>query len=745
MRLAPSSRAPLALAIALAFPLSAHALAAEPAPAAAGADSGADASKKSRKLKTVEVVGELSPSSTSPKYTQPLLDTPQTVTIIPSAIYEAQAQTTLRDALRNTPGITIQAGEGGAAPGDNVYVRGFTARNDVSIDGVRDPGVVSRDLFNVDQIEVAKGPASAITGRGSTGGAINLATKMARLDEFTRVDLTAGTDAYGRATLDHDRTVGETGAVRINLMWQNAGVPGRDEVERRSWGLAPSFALGLGTDTRFYLNLVHAQQDNLPDYGLPVVLPANVSAGSTIADLDWSNFYGLLARDREEVRTDSATFIFEHDFNDHVSLRSLTRAGRNDRDAIVTAPRAAANATQGTGFDPAIPQVRRNDMKSQDRGDAILAHQTSISASWMAGRVKHDLVAGVELAREKQDSYTRVEASGLLPPVADLFDPDPRQPYDSAVRRNGAATHARGDTMALFAFDTLSFNEHWLVSGGLRWERFDVDFTSIATPAAPATAGVETDFTRSDDMLSWRAGLVYKPVATGSLYLAAGSSFNPVADGNQGIVLGASGANDSALGPEKSRTVELGLKWEWFGGRLNFSGAVFDAQKTNARANDGLGNTVLAGNQRIQGVELGMAGEIRRGWNVFAGYAYMDSEITESPNPLEQDRELAFVPRNTFNLWTSYATGPWSFGAGAQFTDSYFVSSVNPTPAQAAMRDFTRYWLFSAMAGYRVNETVSLQLNATNLADERYVERALTGHFSPGPGRAILLGLHLDL
>lgn len=733
----PSFRAaPLAAAVlaALALPGPAHA-----------ADAEADAPKRAKELEKVEVVGERAPSATSPKYTQPVLDTPQTLVIIPSNVYEAQAQTTLRDALRNTPGITIQAGEGGGAPGDNVYVRGFTARNDISIDGVRDPGVVSRDLFNIEQIEVAKGPASAITGRGSTGGAINLASKMARADEFTRIDATVGTDDYGRATLDANREFGESGGARLNLMWQDMGVPGRDAVERSSWGIAPSFAFGLGTPTRFYLNLIHAEQDNIPDNGIPVVLPANVPAGTTAVDLDWSNFYGLLDRDYEKVDSDSATFIVEHDASPTLTLRSLTRWSTNDRDAIVTSPRFAANAGQGTGYDPSIPQIRRNDMKSQDREDAIVAHQTSLSGQWQTGSVKHDVVMGVELSREEQDSYARAEVSGILPPMADLYDPDPNQPYASVIARTGAQTHARGDTMALFAFDTLAFGEQWLLSGGLRWERFDVDYTTVAAPVAPATQGLASRFERSDDMLSWRAGVVYKPVPAGSIYLAVGTSFNPVADGAQGIVLGGSGVNNAALDPEKSRTVELGTKWEMLDRKLAFTAALFGSEKTNARATDALGNTVLAGNQQINGVELSLSGELARGWQVFAGYAFMDSEITESPNALEVERELAYVPRNTFNLWSSYSVGKLSFGAGAQFTDSYFFAATAPTAAVSALKDYTRYWLFNAMASYQVSDSVSLQLNATNLTDERYIERGYTGHFSPGAGRAVLLGLHLDL
>jgi catecholate siderophore receptor len=229
------------------------------------------------------------------------------------------------------------------------------------------------------------------------------------------------------------------------------------------------------------------------------------------------------------------------------------------------------------------------------------------------------------------------------------------------------------------------------------------------------------------------------------LYFAAGTSFNPSADGGQGLVLGGSGVNSALLEPEESRTVELGTKWLFLGGKLSFNAALFESEKTNARATDPLGNTVLAGDQEIQGVELGLAGNITEHWQAFAGYAYMDSQVQESPNPLEQDRELAYVPRNTFNLWTSYAIGDITLGAGAQYTDTYFFTSTIPPATALALQPYTEYWLFNAMASWRVNETVSLQLNATNLTDEKYIERGYNAHFTPGQGRAILLGVHLDL
>ena len=453
---------------------------------------------------------------------------------------------------------------------------------------MRDPGVVSRDLFNIEQIEVAKGPASAITGRGSTGGAINLASKMARAGDFARLDATAGTDNYARGTFDLSTDVGEHSAFRLNGMWQHADVPGRDVAERNSWGIAPSFAFGLGSATRVWLNAIHVSQDNVPDYGLPVTLPASVPAGTTPADLDWSNFYGLRDRDYEKVESSSGTIIIEHDFSETLSLRNLTRYGVNDRDAIVTAPRAATLASQGTGWLPGMPQIRRNDMKSQDREDAIFANQTSLSVAFDTGAVRHDFVAGVELSREKQDSYARAEFSTTPPPFADLFDPDPSQTYPTSdIRRNGASTHAEADTVAVFAFDTLHLNDQWQLSGGLRWERFDVDYLNIAVrcrrrPAASRPASIAAT-TCSAGAPAWSTS---RPATARSTWRSAPPSIRPPTATRASCWAAAASTaprwNRSARAPSNSAPSGSSCV-----GRLNFTGALFQSEKTNARATDG--------------------------------------------------------------------------------------------------------------------------------------------------------------
>lgn len=714
------------------------------------ADAGEGSRTETTKLDSYVVEDHKADRLSSPKFTQPLRDTPQTVVVIPSSVYTEQAATSLRDVLRNTPGITFQAGEGGNAPGDNLFIRGFGARNDVFIDGVRDPGVLARDTFNTEQVEIAKGPSSATSGRGSTGGSVNLVTKKPHLGDATQLTATAGSADYRRATLDTNQELAASPikgtALRLNAVWTDAGVAGRDVVENKSWGVAPSLALGLGTPTSLTLAYSHLSQDNIPDYGLPGTLPAVALAeGKTIEDLDWSNFYGLRSRDYEKIETDAVSAIAEHVFNPDVSLRNTARYGRNTRDAVVTPPRAAtaANAATDPGYDATQAQIRRTDTKYQDRRDQILANQTNLTARFATGAIRHAVTAGLEVSREDQKSFGKTDtyANGR-PPVTDLYHPNPDDAYTPDIVATGASTHAVADSGAVYAFDTLQLAPRWELSGGARWERFDVAYESV--PATSAGTPVQ-HYDRTDDMLSWRAGLVFKPAPAGSLYAGYGTSFNPSADAGQGLALAGSGTTSASLAPEKSTSAEVGAKWDFLGGRLAATAALFRTEKTNAKTTDSAGNTVLAGEQRVDGAELGLSGRLTDDWSVFGGYAYMDGTVDTSGVAVQTDAALQYVPKQTANLWTTYRL-PHGFtlGAGAQFTDGYFYAlptATAPAPAQGAG---TRYWLFNAMASYEVNRHLTLRVNVSNLADERYIDRGYGGHVIPGAGRTVLASATLS-
>ncbi|HEY0550899.1 MAG TPA: TonB-dependent siderophore receptor [Verrucomicrobiae bacterium] len=680
----------------------------------------------------------------SPRYTEPLRDVPQTITVVPRAVMEQQNATTLRDVLRNVPGISYQAGEGGVPAGDNLSIRGFSARTDIFVDGVRDFGGYSRDSFNFEQVEVVKGPASSYAGRGSTGGSINLISKAPQLDPFYAGSFGVGTEDYKRFTLDVNQPIAkspvEGTAVRLNALWTESGMAGRDVVQDERWGIAPSVSFGLGTPTRIALSYFHLEQDNLPGYGIPWV-PAHTNDflrkySNEAPPVDFRNFYGLKS-DFEKVRTDIPTALIEHDFNEHLTLRNLTRFGRTDRDSVYTSPRFA-DLAPGAAVVYGRPINRQ--FQSRDQADTIFANHTDVTTKFDTWHFDHTVVTSLEYAHESSDNHPRAVFTNGVPilggtaptaPFADLFNPNPNAQRFGPIRRTGVNSF-ESDSVALSLFDTIKFDEHWQLQGGVRWDHFDAKYVSW-------TNGVRhmDPLERADDEVTWWAGLVYKPVKAGSIYAAYGTSFNPAGEGLT-FASGATAVNNFKTDPETSQTFEIGTKWDLFDNRLGLAFAVYRTEKTNARTEDPADpndTIVLDGEQRVDGLEISVAGRITEQWQVFGGYALNISEVTKSKNPDEKGNELMNVPENTFTLWTTYDL-PWNLqiGGGAQYMDSRFSSTLG-----ASRREAPSYVTFDAMAAWNVNKNFTLRLNVSNLADEEYIDRVGGGHFIPGAGRSATL------
>lgn len=650
------------------------------------------------------------------KIAVPLLDTPQTITIIPQSIIQARNATTLRDALRNTSGITFQAGEGGGGlPGDqNFSMRGFNSRSSLFADGIRDPGSYARDTFFIQQVEVAKGPAAVLGGRGATGGLVNQVTKTPHADSTSDFDVSAGTDDYVRATMDLNQPFGGSMAGRLNLMYDDGDVPGRDVVETSRWGVAPSFAWGLGTDTGLTLSYLHIEQDNVPDYGLPWNTPAGNDTG---LDLDFSNFYGLIDYDFEDIDTDSLTGRLTHEFNEDVRVEATARWLDTLRDSAITAPR---------------PPNRQLQQRRQ--GNELLALQTNVLAGLDWGGVSHTVVTGVEISREDTDNRNQAQATNQ-PPILDVENPDPsEQPLGPMPENvgNPGPSDARVDTLALYVFDNIALTERWEINGGVRWENYDVDYQLLNLSTTELTR-----LSSDGDEFSWQAGVVYKPMSNMSVYAAIGTSFEPAFDAAaSGVALSElpTQATDPNLDPEESRNYEVGAKWQTEDAGLQLTAAIFRTEKFNARTRTTTDDVfTLDGEQQVTGAELSLIGNLTERWSAFAGYVYMDSEYKASANPLEQGHVLVFTPENTFNFWTTYTLPVGlELGVGGQFMDSVYrnVTSTAEVPS---------YWLFDAMATYPLTDTITLQLNASNLADEEYIDRVGGGHFVPGPGRRVTL------
>lgn len=645
----------------------------------------------------------------SPKYTQPLLDTPQTVTVISKEVMEEQGATTLRDVLKNVPGLTITAGEGGNPAGDNLTLRGFSARNDIFVDGVRDISPQARDPFNLEQVDVVKGPGSVYTGRGSTGGSINLLNKTPGLKRAFSGTLDFGTDRTRRATADINLPIGDSVGLRLNLLDHHSGVAGRDIVKFDRWGVAPSLTFGLGKPTRFTVSYYKLKQNNISDYGIPWVPATNnalVEFRDRPAPVPRNTFYGLRNRDFEKLNSDLVTLKFEHDFNDALSLRNQFRFANSSRDSIATPPRFANNNSTAIN----------RELRSWQTEDKVWDNQTDLLARFNTGSVEHALVTGTDFTRENNVRNTRTAPNMLTT----LFDPNPDDLFTGTITQSPITGDVTANSQAFYVFDTAKLGQRWELNGGLRWDRFAAD--GITTTGAPVS--------RVDRMLSGRAGVVFKPAQRGSIYASYGTSLNPSLEG-----LSYNTAN-TVIDPEKTYTVEAGSKWDFFGGRMLLSGAVFRVEKQNARTPGVLPGDppqVLEGKQRVDGVELSVEGNITRAWQVLAGYTFLDSTTVDSNVPAEIGKELVNTPPNSFNVWSTYRLpSGMHFGGGARFVDRRFGNTINTRVVDA-------YWTFDAMASYPLTDHIDLKLNLYNLTDKFYFDRIGGGHIVPGPGRAAML------
>ncbi len=667
---------------------------------------------------SIDVAGSVE-QVTSPKYTEPLRDTPQSISVVPREILQQQGVTTLRDTLRNVAGISLAAGEGGAQ-GDNLTIRGFTARNDLFIDGMRDFGSYYRDPFNLEEVEVLQGPSSVTFGRGSTGGVVNQETKTPGLNRFISGDAVFGTDLTRRVTLDINTPVPQLGsgaAFRLNLMGDINDVAERDVAENRRFGIAPSLSLGLGTPTRWTFTYLHQTADDNPDYGIPWYFNGP-------APVDRQNYYGF--RDGNYLRTydDIGTARVEHDFNKHLTLRNQTRYANYVRDVLITEAQLPSTVTLATPLD-AI-SVTRHEI-GVNSTETFLDTQFDLVADFETGPIRHKLLTGVEAGRETSDP-TRPTYSNV--PVTSLLNPDPDQALSGTVAITSKVDTV-ADSVSTYALDTAQFGRHWELTGGIRWDRFHTDYTQSIAPVSA--------FERVDQMPTWRAALVYKPITIGSLYVSAGTSFNPSAES---LSLTAGNAD---LPPEKNRSYEAGTKWDLKSGRFTLRSALFRTEKTNARETSPTNSllVVLGGNQRVDGVQFEARGRLTSRWEILDSYAYLKSEVTSSVfYPGAVRYPLANVPRQTFNFWNYYhLPHHLDVGAGGNYVSSRNASSTVPLdPATGLVKQVPGYWVFNASASYPLTEHVSLQANVYNLANRYYYDELHPAHIVLGPGRSALIG-----
>ena len=687
------------------------------------------------------------------KYTQPLVDTPQTVSVIKKELLKDQGATTLAEALRNTPGVTMQLGENGnTASGDTFYMRGFSTESSIFVDGVRDMGAITRDTFNIEQVEVVKGSGAAEVGRGISSGFINTETKLPHSKDSREVGVSFNTAEQKRVTADINQTLDKQSALRLNLMWQDGGVESRDVIENNSYAVAPSFAYGLGTDTRFYLYSQHVRQDNIPDGGLPTIgmdgyqravvatgnnatTAAQAAALNKAGKVDRDNFYGS-ANDHEDVEADTVTLKVEHDLDATTSIQNISRYGKTTMDRVLT---GVGNVNAVNPDDQSTWTVSLS-RQGVDRENTLIANQTNLKSTVNLAGFESDIVAGVELLKEEQIART-LSVVGTQA-AANLYRPNPNAVFN-ALNPTGAYTDGSTETIALYVLDTLKLSDQLQLSAGVRADRYKTQTSGVTVSTSNGqTTRKPVDVKDSDTLLSWRVGGLFKPTVDSSVYVNYAKSLTPPGGNNFVLSSDPTSANNYAnspnVDPQETKTLELGTKWDVLNKKLGLSASIYRTINENEVTQDAsTGNYFQQGKTQVEGIELGAAGQLTANWQINAGLAMMDTEaqnkVSRSVNAttgvvtITETANVRWSPDLTATVWSDYTWQQFKLGAGVRYvSDQKRVvskSTVNgvldTTPAN--MPEIPAYWVADAAVSYTVNKQATVALNLYNLFDEEYI------------------------
>jgi catecholate siderophore receptor len=642
-------------------------------------------------------------------------DTSQSVDAIDKKELAEQNLALVQDALRNVPGITLNAGEGGAH-GDSVNLRGLSIPNSFFLDGVRDIGQYQRDLFNAEAISVLLGPASAVFGRGSTAGVINSISKQPLLTPLAAISVSGGMADYARVTTDFNLPLSDTAAARLALMDQHNGVVDRDQVVYRRYGLAPTLALGIGTPTRLTLSYFKEEEDNRPDYGIPFIdgAPAAVPRG---------NYYGLANYDRTRTNTNIGTLRFEHDIGDDVTVSDSARYGNYGFEYLVSAPFLGNDfvAPPPPGTPYADIDVSR-DQPSSAGTTSLAINRTDVTAKLDLGGVKTVLTTGLEVSREA--SNVSRYANGLDDiPATPLLHPDgygvPPTPLTTYSNPKG-----RGEDISAYVLDRIELGEHWDVDAGLRWDHFATRFSEGHTG---------TGFERTDTFLSPRAALIFKPDDAQRYFLSYGTSYDPAVEY---LIIAPS---DQSLSPEKTANIELGAKVKVLNGKAEVTGSLFETRVANARNSDPDDPTIQGApfDQRVRGVEVGLNGYLSDEWEIAAHYTHLEDKITATSDLDALGKTAPNIPADALNVWTSVEpTEAWTLGGGMTAVSHRYADTANTASVPA-------YVFFNAMTSYTVNAHLKLQLNLNNVTNKLYFTGVYysgveENHAVPSPGRTLI-------
>ena len=726
-------------------------------------------------LGTVEVVDFRGTQMFSPKYSCDLQDTPRLITILNNDLLEEQGAVSLKDALKNIPGISLQAGEGNPPAGDQFKLRGFNARDDIKVNGVRDLGNYFRDPFYVDQIEVVKGPNSTFSGRGSAGGTVNFVTKQPFERDFNRLELSLGTDSYYRGTMDMNKRLSDMSAVRVNLMGHKADIPGRDIAEEERYGLYAAYTWGLQGPTRITADFLHMRLDDLPDAGLPT--DRNNALG-TLSGIEtrmapgvrYSNFYGH-TNDRKKVDVDQFGLAIQHAFKGGPTLKNQLRLSQVHNDGWVSSPRISVAANPG-GLNPdaltcsVANPCARGETKPRDQKDTGFNNQLDLLFNFNTGTIAHDLVVGLELARDTYENQRKRDTRGpwtsLYNPTARVLGPHTVININNVPLLFGLPVHdgtmytLKTRETALYLLDTMKLTPQWELNAGLRWDKVK----ATATRRGHSNPANNTTHEREDDELSHSLGLVYKLTPATSLYAAYGNAYVMSANFDRNSVqLAGGGATEAIVGPgfntppEQMKSYELGVKATVAAG-LDLGAAIFRTDVTNGRLpGQAPGFSPLPDNKyHIDGFELLAAGKLTERWQLYAGYTWLTNKITAAPGAgiheaYVKSQKLGGTPKHSVSLFTLYDLTPqFTVGGGLNHVGSV-TSGVDPVAGDTTYTvRIPSYTVVDLYAAYKFTPKTQVRLNLNNAFNKKYISQLAEGGAQgiPGKARQLIMTLRHD-
>lgn len=679
-------------------------------------------------------------TTTIGKGQQELRDIPQSITVVTERLIDDRNLDTLKEALKNTAGISFQAAEGAE---EDIRLRGFSLQStgDIFIDGMRDPAFYERDSFDWDRLEVLRGSASMLFGRGSTGGAVNQVTKRPVLVDRNEVAVTVGSGSFVRTLGDFNLKTGENAALRLNAMVNRADLSG---VDIDKYGIAPKFRWGIGTRNEFEVGLYHLKNDNGIHYGLPWLTPGPNRGGDYLWPTDPENYYGM-ASDYAKTGTTQGNFTHLWRIDTDAELRTAVRVARYERDQRASAIRFA-NATlqpdrlavTSDTFSDATVLTRGTNNKIMNMDTRYLQSDYSGKHQWWG--LKHSVQSGVDLADEDFENFAATVPAGvsLTKPTTTVGSPDDGAKIAESLRQLSRNRTFDAQAFGVYVQDLVQVAPAWKLLGGLRWDRFEGEYHNISVAAAgnnPCSVTPATRISRTDSLLSNRFGVLYQPTRHQSYHLSYGTSFNTSGDTYQ------YDAGNAKVDPEKSRNIELGAKLDSESGRLTTRFALFHSTKYNERNRDAdtvnACNYVLSGKRHAAGLEFDVAGRITPLWEVFVSYSWIPiAKVDESSGAGGAEPEGSrpgLTPRHTASLWTTYRLAPqWRLGGGLTAR-----SKDKPVGLAAGSRiEAPSFVTADLMAEYTMNDII-FRFNLFNVTDKHYADFLYRGHYIPGRPRTL--------